>query len=238
MADLPAGLKLPANLDDIDPAFMTRVLRHVGVINADNEVVSQQEQDVGMTAGYFSAIKKIACTYARPTQAQSRFVAKTWPPFEIAPKQDIQAMFMKDIKGYQLPAESFFPRPRVYLAACDPAEDRWALIMEDVDSFADHKVHEAELDLSGVLRMIPRMAKVAAAWEGCNTGDKARVLDEVGVEYWASPEKSRPIQGDNAWLRQAIRQADVDAGNQHDWRQALAVLCRRARHMRNVGAPV
>ena len=64
MSDLPADLVLPKGLDDIDAAFMTKVLRHSGAITATNEVVSQEEQGVGMTAGYFSAIKKVRFSIA------------------------------------------------------------------------------------------------------------------------------------------------------------------------------
>ena len=180
------GVELPSSLDEVDAGFMTRALRAAGVIDETNEVAAQDEQGVGMTAGYFSAIKKVTCHYRHPAEAPKAFVVKTWPPLEIAPKRDIQAMFLKDIKGYQLPAESFYPRPRMYLAGHDPSNDRWALIMQDAESFAEHKVHENELAMDDVLRMIPRLVDIAVAWEGCQVGEKARVLDDIGVEYWAS----------------------------------------------------
>ena len=102
---------------------------------------------MGMTAGYFSAIKKVQCIYKEPTDAPTSFVVKAWPPFEILPKESIRAMFVKDIEGYRFPAERFFPRPKAHLAAYDAAKDRWALVMEDADSFAEHKVHEHEITL-------------------------------------------------------------------------------------------
>ena len=78
---------LPKSLDEIDAAFMTRVLRHNKVISASNEVVAQEEEGVGMTAGYFSAIKKVKCRYKEATDAPTSFVVKTWPPFEILPSK-------------------------------------------------------------------------------------------------------------------------------------------------------
>ena len=54
--DAPA---IPKSLVEVDRAFMTALLRRRGVIDATGEVVSQEERDVGMTAGYFSAIKKV-----------------------------------------------------------------------------------------------------------------------------------------------------------------------------------
>ena len=166
---------------------MTRALRHAGVIDMANHVVSQEERGVGMTAGYFSAIKKVRCTYRHPATAPTDFVVKTWPDLEIAPKVDIQAMFRKDIWGYEVSSLEFYPRPKVYLGAFDAPNDRWVLVLEDADTFAEHKVHERELDLEGVLRMLPGLADVAAAWEGCHEGEKAQRLDAIGVEYWASP---------------------------------------------------
>jgi hypothetical protein len=182
-----AELELPKGLDDIDAAFMTQVLRASGLISATNEVVSQEEKGVGMTAGYFSAIKKVKCVYKEPTDAQDCFVVKAWPPFEIMPKESIQAMFIKDIKAYQMPATHFYPRPKTHLAAFDAAADRWALVMEDADSFAEHKVHEAELTFDEVMTMIPKMVDVAVAWEGCDKGEKADELAALGVDFWGSP---------------------------------------------------
>jgi len=42
-----------------------------------------------MTAGYFSAIKKIKCTYKEPLVTQDCFVAKGWPDFELGPWVDL-----------------------------------------------------------------------------------------------------------------------------------------------------
>jgi hypothetical protein len=187
MPEPSPGFALPASLDDIDPAFMTAVLRRSGAISPSNAVVSQVDSGVGMTAGYFSAIKKVHCTYREPTDAPDKFVVKAWPPLELAPKGNIQAMFIKDIKGYQLPASMFYPRPKTHLAAYDAPNDLWALVMEDADCFAEHKVHEAELTFDEVMGMIPGLVDVAVAWEGCDVGEKADQLAEIGVELWTSP---------------------------------------------------
>ena len=186
MIDGSSGLVLPKGLDDADAAFMTQVLRNSGVIAATNEVVSQEEMGVGMTAGYFSAIKKVTCTYKEPTEAERSFVVKAWPPFELLPKESLQAIFIKDINAYSLPAEDFYPHPKAYLAAFDAPDDRWALVMEDADTFADHKVHEHEMNLDELMRMIPKLVDVAVAWEGCDAGEKAQQLAELGVDLWAS----------------------------------------------------
>ena len=186
MTDTIPGLVLPRGLGEVDAAFMTRVLRNAGVIAETNEVVSQEEKGVGMTAGYFSEIKKVKCTYREPTAGPDSFVVKAWPAFEIMPKEGIKAMFMKDIKAYLFPAERFYPHPKAFLAAFDEAEDRWALVMEDADSFAKHKVHETELTLDEVMKMLPGLVDVAVAWEGCHEGEKAAELAELGVDFWAS----------------------------------------------------
>ena len=119
-----ADLPLPAGLDDVDPAYMTQVLRRAGVIAASNRVVAQTEAGVGMTAGYFSSIKKVRCTYAEATDAPTDFVVKAWPSLEIAPKDRIAAMFIKDIQGYRRAPDRFYPRPRTHLAAFDEAAGR------------------------------------------------------------------------------------------------------------------
>lgn len=182
------GLVLPRRLDEIDAAFMTRVLQRSGAISATNSVVSQSEQGVGMTAGYFSSIKKVRCTYAEPSDAPTDFVVKAWPSLEIAPKDSIAAMFLKDIHGYQVPAERFFPRPKAHLAACDRSQDAYVLVMEDAGVFATQKVHERELSFDEVMRMIPALVDVAVAWEGADHGERAAELAAMGVPHWTSPE--------------------------------------------------
>ena len=188
MAEGKVGFALPKGLGDIDAEFMTQVLRRSGAISATNAVVSQEEKGVGMTAGYFSAIKRVICTYREPTNAPRSFVVKAWPQLEIAPKESIRAMFIKDIKGYQLPAESFYPRPITHLAAFDAENDLWALVMEDAGTYAQQKVHEAELTFDEVMRMVPGLVDVAVAWEGADRGEKAEKLEELGVGLWASQE--------------------------------------------------
>ena len=181
-----SGQRIPKRIDDADAAFMTGVLRRSGALSANNEVVAQEEQGVGMTAGYFSAIKKVKCRYKTSTGAPDSFVVKTWPAFEILPREAIAAMFIKDIKAYEFPAAAFYPRPRAHFGAFDAPTDRFALVMEDVDTFAEHKVHERELDLDGVMRMLPKMVDVAVAWEGCHEGAKAQEFAALGVDFWAS----------------------------------------------------
>ena len=188
MHALPVAMALPRSLADVDAGFMTLLLRARGVISPTNSVVALDERDVGMTAGYFSAIKRVICAFAEPTDAPSSYVVKTWPEFEILPKEAIRAMFMKDIQAYQFPAEQFFPRAPALLADFDAENDRWALVMQDVEAFAEHKTHENELNLDEVLRMIPGLVDMAVAWEGCHEGAKATNLDGLGVGFWASEE--------------------------------------------------
>ena len=164
--DIPEFV-LPKHLDEIDARFMTEALRASGHIASTDVVVTQEECGVGMTAGYFSAIKKVKCAYREASGAQDSFVVKAWPPFEILPREAIEAMFVKDIKAYAFPQAGFYPRPKTHLAAFDHADNRWALIMEDADSFAEHKVHENEMTLAEVMSMLPKMVDVAVAWEGC-----------------------------------------------------------------------
>ena len=187
MGDVSGDLVLPLNLADVDAAFMTRLLRYRGLIAGTNEVVSQVETDVGMTAGYFSAIKKIRCTYREPTSAPHAFVVKSWPAFELLPKDTIQAMFIRDISAYRFDG-TFYPRPTAYLADYDVSAERWALIMEDADGFAVHKSHEQEMTFDDVVRMVPSMVDVAVAWEGADTGEKAEQLADLGVGLWSASE--------------------------------------------------
>jgi hypothetical protein len=186
LMDYARDFVLPGGLSDIDPGFMTAVLRRSGVIDRSNEVACLEESGVGMTAGYFSDIKRIRCTYRNPTGAQQSFVAKTWPAFEILPKEALRAMFLKDIKAYHFPAGGFYPRPTAILADADAATNRWALVMEDAETFSDHKVHEQEMSVEEVLRMVPKLVDVAVTWEGCDNGPKADMLADLGVDLWAS----------------------------------------------------
>ncbi len=146
------GLVLPRGIDDVDTSFVTDVLRSRGVIAASNRVVHQEEADVGMTAGYFSSIKKVKCTYSEVTNKPNCFVVQSWPPFELLPRDEIEAMFVKDISAYSFQADNFFPRPHAYLATFDKQNDGWVLVMEDADTFGVHKVHEVEMTADDVHR--------------------------------------------------------------------------------------
>ena len=186
MVGVSPAFALPKDLSEIDPAFMTAALRASGHIDEANEVISQEESGVGMTAGYYSSIKKVKCEFRRPTGGRTSFVVKAWPSLELLPRENIEAMFVKDIKAYSFPRTGFYPLPRAHLAAFDTADSRFALVMEDADSFAEHKVHEQELTYDELMSMIPKLVEVAVAWEGSETGDKARALEALGVDFWAS----------------------------------------------------
>ena len=82
MNELPPGMVLPKSLADINADFMTQLLRHRGVLDQNNEIISVEESGVGMTAGYFSAIKKMKCAYRHPVDASDSFVVKAWPDVE------------------------------------------------------------------------------------------------------------------------------------------------------------
>ena len=181
----PAGLELPRSLDDVDASFLTELFRARGVIAGSNTVVSTEESDVGMTAGYFSSIKRVKCQFQEPTDAQDSYIVKAWPEFEIAPGENIAAMFAKDIQGYMIDADRFYPRPRALLADFDADKNRWALVMEDACTFSEQKLHEKELDIDEVMRMIPKMVDIAVAWEGCHEGEKARTLNALNAGHWA-----------------------------------------------------
>jgi len=139
-----------------------------------------------MTAGYFSAIKRVRPTYQEPTSAPSAFIIKTWPNFEIAPPETIAEMFAREIQGYRFDEQRFYPKPKVFLADFDGSTNRGALIMEDACTFGEQKVHEQEMGMDEVTRMVPRLVEIALEWEGCDRGDKARQLDALNVGHWAS----------------------------------------------------
>lgn len=185
---IPAGMKIPRSLDDVNASFMTDLLRARGILGPDNHVVATEDQGVGMTAGYFSSIKKVKCQYASPVDAVDAFVVKTWPDLENAPKAQIADMFAKDIAAYTMAADGFYPRPRVYLADFDAAADSWALLMDDATVFGEQKLHEEEMSFDEVMHMIPKLVEIAVGWEGCHEGEKSAGLDALGVRHWGSPD--------------------------------------------------
>ena len=188
------GWTLPACLADVDARFMTAALRESGVIDVTNGVVALDESGVGLTAGYFSDIKRVRCTYLHRTDAPARFVVKAWPAFEIMPKVALRGYFVKDISAYHLAADRFYPRVGAVLAEADPANSRWAMVMDDADAFAEHKAHESDMTLDDVMRMIPKLVDVAVAWEGCDRGERADELAGLGVDFWASDDHLGPFK--------------------------------------------
>ena len=78
---IPKDMELPAKLADINAAFLTQLLKARGLLETDNDITAVEESGVGMTAGYFSDIKKIHCSFKAPTNCPAYFVAKAWPDF-------------------------------------------------------------------------------------------------------------------------------------------------------------
>ena len=68
---IPTGMALPAKLADIDADFLSNLLKARGLLEADNAITAIEESGVGMTAGYFSDIKKIHCQFKNPTDCPS-----------------------------------------------------------------------------------------------------------------------------------------------------------------------
>ena len=99
------------------------------------------------------------CHFKHPTDAPDSFVVKTWPDFELAPKEQIAGMFEKDIIAYTT-QRNLYPRPQVYLADFDAAEDRWALLMDDANAFGTQKLHETEMTTEEVLHMVPNSLRL------------------------------------------------------------------------------
>jgi hypothetical protein len=175
----PATLpfELPGSLTDVTKEWMQGLLRYRKVIGEDVEVTEIEKKGVGMTAGYFSAIEKVKCTYSKDTGAISTFVVKAWPSFELLPKDSIKGMFIADMKGYsEFKSEDWYPRPDVFLASYDVDKDRWALVMADCSSYATHQVHENPLTLERVKKMIPALVNTAVKFEGC--GDASHPLNK------------------------------------------------------------
>jgi len=109
MTEVPPGLSLPANLNEVDAEYITALLRARGVISNTNSVISVEESDVGMTAGYFSSIKRVRCAYQKPTDAPNSFTVKAWPEFKIAPSENIAEIFARDIQGYLIDSPNSLP---------------------------------------------------------------------------------------------------------------------------------
>ena len=108
-------------------------------------------------------------TYSEETDAPISFIVKSWPPFELLPKESIKGMFIMDMKGYtEFDGDEWYPRPTCYLASYDEAKDLWALVMDDVCLKETHCVHENPLNLDKVKTMIPGLVEQAVRFEGCN----------------------------------------------------------------------
>eukprot|EP00038_Savillea_parva_P012689 m.206321 g.206321 ORF g.206321 m.206321 type:complete len:449 (+) comp23311_c0_seq1:144-1490(+) len=188
----PASLPfpLPKTLDDIDAAWMTTLLRYRGVIPSDASVISIERQGVGITAGYFSSISKIKCTYSPPQpNAPTNFVAKSWPALELASADQIALMFEKDIKGYSaFTAEEWFPRPDHYLACFDSPRKLFGLVLADAEVGGVHKLHESPLSLEETLKIVPGLARFAARFENCHDESSPMGKRTDYVMKWSSPE--------------------------------------------------
>jgi hypothetical protein len=196
--------ELAPTLKDVDCKFMTTLLRFRGLLGAGDEVVSMEEKGVGVTAGYLSTIKKLACTLSphAPPSCPTHFVVKAWPEVELLPSAAIAGLFKADIKGYTLfEARNYFPRPDVYLATFDEAKARYGLIMADCDRVATPAVHEHPLNLDQVRAMIPQLVHVAVCYEGAQEGTHSAAAQLKHMHHWKDLVASmRPLMLQNAVL--------------------------------------
>ena len=110
--------KLPAGVYDVDAKWMQDLLHFRGTLPPDINVSSIHKEGVGMTAGYFSSIVRVALTYSDggACGAPTCLIVKSWPPFEILPKESIKTMFIADMKGCMYYA-TFYIRA---LLCCSP----------------------------------------------------------------------------------------------------------------------
>lgn len=180
--------ELPATLKAVDCTFMTTLLRFRNLIGKNDEVVSMEECGVGVTAGFFSTIKKVTCKLSpnAPTTCPTQFVVKAWPEFELLPAMAIASLFKADIMGYtHFPSSEFYPRPDVYLATFDEAKARYVLIMADCDSVATQAIHEKPLNLEQVRAMIPILAHVAAKYEGSHEPSHPDYEQTKHMRHWS-----------------------------------------------------
>lgn len=182
--------ELPSTLKQVDCAFMTELLRFRGLLGPGDEVLSMEEKGVGVTAGFFSTIKKVECKLSdnSPSTCPTHFVVKAWPEFELLPKEAIAGLFKADILGYtNFPSQEFYPRPDVYLATFDEesAPPRFVLIMADCDRIAKQAVHEEPLTLAQVKQMIPNLAQVAAKYEGSHEPDHPDYERTKYMRHWS-----------------------------------------------------
>lgn len=177
---------MPNKLEDITAEWMEALLKHRGMIPSTCKVTRINEKGVGMTAGYFSSIKKVECLYSEPVECPSKFVCKAWPSQELMPAENIKGMFIADMKGYSdFKSESFYPRPDVYLATYDADKDQWALVMRDIDSYGDHRVNENPINFNEMMGMIPQLTTIAAEFE-CR--DPVASGKAPHVRAWGSAE--------------------------------------------------
>lgn len=169
--DLP--FKLPKSTEEVDAAWMTALLKHRKLLTGDQHVAEIKTSGVGMTAGYFSSIVKVECIYSAGVAdtLEKYFVVKCMPLMELLPPENLKDIFARDMRGYyEYAAETFYPRPDCYLASYDIDEGKnlWGFVTNDLDKTHLHMTHETPLDFDDVLMMIPRLATVAATFEGCH----------------------------------------------------------------------
>ena len=216
---------------------MTEVLRRSGVIDETNEVVALDR----IRRRHDRRILLLNQESHVPLQASGRcadFIRREGlAELEILPKESLEAIFVSDIKAYSFPeavlsASAGLPR-RVR-----PAEQSgWVLVMENVETFGEQKVHEKEMNFQEVERMIPGLVEVAVAWEGCDEGDRARELAEIGVDLWVSDSNLGVFKAVMPGGREAVRQANDARGLRPRGRAAVGRVPRWPGNRRDVDDP-
>ena len=126
---------LPSSIAELTPDWLTDALRPSGALGAGGRVTAVRADDIGTGVGVFGIIARLHLTLeGAPDDAPRCLIAKL-PTDAEANNQVGQVLRLYEREGrfYREVADGVpFRTPRCYLSAMEPAEGRFAILMEDL----------------------------------------------------------------------------------------------------------
>jgi hypothetical protein len=176
---LDPTLPLPVAIDDIDPAWLTAVLRS-STLDADCSVERFSVETIGTGIGLMGLLYRLTVEYHTDAAGAPATVIVKLPVLLDETRQVSAAyrLYEKEVAFYRsLAPQSALKTPHVYLAVHDPDTDDFVLVMEDI----------------GHLRTADQVA-------GCAPDDAAAAMVALArhhASFWNDP---RFVGDDLAWL--------------------------------------
>jgi hypothetical protein len=129
--------RVPLGVDDLDPVWLTRILREAGTLHPDAEITGVVPTPVGVGVGMMSGLVRLELAVEGPGEHPTSVVYKFASPSETnrAVARGFQ-MYEREVRFFTDVAHTLGDAaPSCHFAVHDPASGAFALLLEDLGDY-------------------------------------------------------------------------------------------------------